>query len=631
MDRNLSSKSVMISSLLVALGQALPGAANAMEVYLCAGPTTLDLPGGVSVPVWGYGPDSSTAVAGDACAAQVPGPRIEMPAADAGDDQLIVHLRNELPAPTSIVISGQNGPLVPVFFTDGQGRQRVQSFTAETAAGATGTYDLGTVSSGTHTYQSGTHVQVQVQMGLYGGVTKDQTAGMVYDAAGTAYDQAVDLFYSEIDPALHAAVADGTYGTAPGPTSTVDYHPKYFLVNGAPYEAGVTPPVGVAPVGQKTLLRLSNMGLRTVAPTLLGGQLTLVGEDAALYPYPRVQNTVMLSPSKTVDALFEASAEGSYAFFDRRLNLTNAGSAPGGDYRFLQVSAANPDQPVANPDSYSVAEDSLLTEVAPGVLLNDTAPNPLTAVLVSPPTVGTVNLAADGSFDYTPPLNYNGTTSFTYKATDGALESAAALVTISVTPVNDAPVATGDSYAMVGGTTLTVAAPGVLGNDSDVDGDALTAVLATGPANGSLTLNADGSFSYTPNALFSGQDSFTYTTFDGTAPSGAATVTIDVSAPPANEAPVANSDYATTTRGVAVDIDVLANDTDANGNIDPTTVTITSQPSRRGGSVSVNPTTGVVTFTPRNGFAGSTVFAYTVADTDGAVSNTTTVQVDVTR
>ena len=55
MDRNLSSKSVMISSLLVALGQALPGAANAMEVYLCAGPTTLNLPGGASVPVWGYG------------------------------------------------------------------------------------------------------------------------------------------------------------------------------------------------------------------------------------------------------------------------------------------------------------------------------------------------------------------------------------------------------------------------------------------------------------------------------------------------------------------------------------------------------------------------------------------------
>ena len=73
------------------------------------------------------------------------------------------------------------------------------------------------------------------------------------------------------------------------------------------------------------------------------------------------------------------------------------------------MGAANPDQPVANPDSYSVAEDSVLTEVAPGVLLNDTAPNPLTAVLVSPPTVGTVNLAADGSFDYTPPLNYNGT------------------------------------------------------------------------------------------------------------------------------------------------------------------------------------------------------------------------------
>jgi hypothetical protein len=108
-----------------------------------------------------------------------------------------------------------------------------------------------------------------------------------------------------------------------------------------------------------------------------------------------------------------------------------------------------------------------------------------------------------------------------------------------------------------------------------------------------------------------------------------ATVSISVNAAQ-NSPPVAVDDYATTTVNTSVDIDVLANDTDPDGNIDPTTVTIVRDP-RRGGTVSVNPATGVVTFTPALNFRGTDVFRYRVSDTAGATSNRARVRVNVTR
>src|SRR5207237_1299828 len=152
-------------------------------------------------------------------------------------------------------------------------------------------------------------------------------------------------------------------------------------------------------------------------------------------------------------------------------------------------------------DSYSTAEDVALTvAAATGVLANDTDVdgNPLTAVLGTAPTKGTLALNASGSFTYTPNANVNGADSFTYRASDGSLTSNLATVTITITPVNDAPVATNDSYSVNQDTPLTLAAPGVLANDSDVDGDSLTAALGTGPINGTLTLAPNGGFTYTP-------------------------------------------------------------------------------------------------------------------------------------
>ena len=187
------------------------------------------------------------------------------------------------------------------------------------------------------------------------------------------------------------------------------------------------------------------------------------------------------------------------------------------------------DVPVAVADAYSVAEDTQLSVGAPGVLANDTDPEGgLSAVKVSNPAHGTLVLNANGSFTYTPAPDFHGTDTFTYKANDGAADSNTVTVTLTVTPVNDAPVAANDAYSTPRAVPLVVPGPGVLGNDTDVDGNPLTAAVVDAPDHGDLTLNSDGSFTYTPNVGYTGPDTFTYKAGDGTAQSGAATVTITV-------------------------------------------------------------------------------------------------------
>jgi len=196
---------------------------------------------------------------------------------------------------------------------------------------------------------------------------------------------------------------------------------------------------------------------------------------------------------------------------------------------------------VATDDTYSADEDTPLSIAAPGVLDNDSiGESPLvTAVVVNSPQHGTLKLNPDGSFTYTPRANANGSDSFTYQATDGTVMSNIATVTLTVTPINDAPAAVGDAYETDENTALTVAAPGLLSNDTDIDGDGLSTDLVFGPSSGSLTIYADGSFIYTPDPGFSGSDSFTYRADDGIARSNVATVTITVLS--VNETPTADA------------------------------------------------------------------------------------------
>jgi len=194
--------------------------------------------------------------------------------------------------------------------------------------------------------------------------------------------------------------------------------------------------------------------------------------------------------------------------------------------------------PVAAADAYGTSFNTPLTIAAPGVLANDSDPNndPLAATLVVGPSNGTLTFNADGSFTYTPAAGYSGLDSFTYQASDGLLTSSVATVGITVS-ANSPPVATPDTYATAFGTPLSVPAPGVLGNDTDANGDALTAVLVGGAAHGVLTLNANGSFTYAPNAGYAGPDSFTYQASDGLTTSAIATVALTVNQPSNVQAP----------------------------------------------------------------------------------------------
>ena len=139
---------------------------------------------------------------------------------------------------------------------------------------------------------------------------------------------------------------------------------------------------------------------------------------------------------------------------------------------------------------------------ANGVLKNDTdadGDTPITAGDVTQPTNGTVTLAADGSFTYTPVTGFVGTDTFTYRAADPSTAKSA-LTTVTI-KINTAPVSQNDSYTATEDTTLTVTqANGVLKNDTDADSDPLTATVITQPAHGTVTLAANGSFTYTPSA-----------------------------------------------------------------------------------------------------------------------------------
>ncbi|MBI5735784.1 MAG: tandem-95 repeat protein, partial [Mycolicibacterium neoaurum] len=273
--------------------------------------------------------------------------------------------------------------------------------------------------------------------------------------------------------------------------------------------------------------------------------------------------------------------------------------------------------PVANADSYTGNEDSA---VAGNVLANDTDAdgNTLTATLISGPAHGSLELNADGTFTYTPVLNYNGADSFTYTASDGTATSSVATVSITVSAVNDTPVAVGDAASTDEDTVLT---GNVLSNDSDVDGNTLTASLVDGPANGTLTLNPDGSFTYTPDADFDGADSFTYTATDGTATSSVATVSITVN--PVNDSPVTVDDTVSTNEDTALTGNVLTNDTDVDG--DTLTATLVDGPTN--GTLTLNPD-GSFTYTPDADFNGADSFTYTAGD-GTATSSVATVSITV--
>jgi VCBS repeat-containing protein len=279
--------------------------------------------------------------------------------------------------------------------------------------------------------------------------------------------------------------------------------------------------------------------------------------------------------------------------------------------------------PTATDLSYSVDQgDSLDTDVYDGVLTGaaDADDDTLFASLFSDPSDGTLTFNLDGSFTYTPNTSFYGTDSFQYEVFDGTTYSSPATVTLTVN--QDVPTANpGDYSVLPTGTTSVPAEAGVLAFDPDTGPDLLTATLITSTSYGSLTLNSDGSFSYTPGANFTGNDSFTYESYDGIAYSAPTTVTLTTN-------PVDMTQTYDTNHDTPLTVDsaegVLLGAYDAEG--DTLTAQLLSDPSH--GTVTVN-SDGSFTYTPATGYVGTDSFTFT-ASNGSQTAGTTTATLNVT-
>jgi VCBS repeat-containing protein len=418
---------------------------------------------------------------------------------------------------------------------------------------------------------------------------------------------------------------DGTFFFQPlfNFTGTVTF--SYRVTDGVAFSAPATVTLSVqganvAPVAQNDSYSANKNGVLTVsAPGVLANDTDANGDalKAVLVTGPAHGSLIL-----NADGSFTYTPTHNYTGPDSFTYRANDGLLSSNNVATVSLTVSDR-APVAADDAYSTYENAPLTVAGPGVLANDTDPDgdPLTATITVNPTHGVVTLNADGSFTYTPAANFYGADQFSYVAKDG-VKSTPAVVTLTVNHVNQAPVAADDSYTVSKNNALTISGPGVLANDTDADNDPLTALLVSAPAHGTVTLNPDGSFTYTPAAGYTGSDSFTYKANDGQLDSNVAIVALTVQ----NDPPTAADDSYSTTQGSTLRVaapGLLANDTDPNH--DSLTVALVSGPAH--GTLQLNPD-GSFRYTPDFGFAGTDTFTYQASD-GSAVSNLATVTITV--
>jgi VCBS repeat-containing protein len=289
----------------------------------------------------------------------------------------------------------------------------------------------------------------------------------------------------------------------------------------------------------------------------------------------------------------------------------------------VTVNGAN-DAPVGADDSITVSEDVPFVGTLP--VGTDVDGDALNYALTSAPANGTVVINGDGSYTYTPTADYNGTDSFTYTVNEGNGGSNTYTVSVGVTPVQDT---VADSLTTPEDTAITFNVLTGAGGASADNFEGTPQVTATSsPANGVIVVSPDGTITYTPNANYSGPDSFTYTV---TSPAGVTeTETVNITVTSVNDVPVANDDSFTTDEDTSVNIPVLGNDSDPDG--DPLTVSeIDGRPAVVGAPVTLTDGSGTVTlnldgtltFEPTPDFNGPVSFTYEIEDGNGGTDTAT--------
>lgn len=282
--------------------------------------------------------------------------------------------------------------------------------------------------------------------------------------------------------------------------------------------------------------------------------------------------------------------------------------------------------PVAADDQFSTGIDQELNVDPPGVLANDGDPDGDDITIVRHDTTsvegGTVVVTPDGGIDYTPPDGFEGEDEFDYVISDELGGTDTATVSISVIMDATNPTANDDLYTTDKNTVLNIDAPGVLANDHDPNGDVLSVVDydQTGTDGGSIELNPDGSFVYTPATDSTGTDTFSYVVSDGNGNSDTALVHVNVIDPGTggeNSPPDAVDDEYTTDQDTELEVDdieegVLANDSDPDGD-SIAVVEVIDGITAQGGRITIN-SDGTLNYVPRLGYVGTDTYEYTVCD-----------------
>ncbi|MBI1762031.1 MAG: tandem-95 repeat protein, partial [Acidobacteria bacterium] len=404
-------------------------------------------------------------------------------------------------------------------------------------------------------------------------------------------------------------------GTAPNLTYTPQANVNgadaftFKVSDGSTESAVATVSITINPVNDKPTITVP--GAQTVAENQLL-TFSVLGSDVD------TGQTLTLSAANVPSGASFAPATGVFSWTP---NFTQAGSytvtftvADNGtpqltDAKTVTITVTDTQRaPTANGQQVMTDEDTALPIVLTG---SDPDGDPLTFMIVTPPANGSLSGTAP-NVTYTPRANFNGADAFTFKVNDGKADSNTATVSITVKPVNDAPVATPQSVQAVEDTARPITLTG-----TDVDGDTLTFMVVTPPAKGTLSGTAPN-LTYTPNANATGEDAFTFKVNDGKVDSAAATVSITIGA--VNDPPVANAQQITTDEDASKQIVLTASDPDN----DPLTFVIVTPPAHG----TLNGNAPNLLYLPNPNYNGADSFTFKA--NDGKVdSNVATVSLTI--
>jgi VCBS repeat-containing protein len=424
-------------------------------------------------------------------------------------------------------------------------------------------------------------------------------------SVATAEDtsQAITLTGSDVDgdSLSYSIVTSPTHGTLTGTVPNLTYTPAAnysgadslsFIINdgkvdSTPATVSITiTAVNDLPVADAQSVTTAQNTAKAV--TLTGSDIDGDSLTFAVNAQPANGTLSGIAPNLTYVPTANYSGADSFSF---KVNDGRADSTPA--TVSITISAGN-HAPMANAQSVTTAED---TSAAIALTGSDIDGDSLTFAVVTQPANGTLSGIAP-NLTYAPTANYNGSDSFTFKVNDGKLDSTAATVSITVTPVNDMPVP--DARAV---TTAEDTAKDITLTGSDIDGDSLTYTVVAGPGHGTLS-GAAPNVTYTPASNYNGLDSLTFKVNDGKIDSAPAIVSITIT--PINDPPVANAQSVATAQNTAKAITLTGSDADG----DSLTFTVVTQPAH--GTLSGNLPS--VVYTPALNYSGPDSFTFKVND-----------------